>query len=153
MKRLAVVAMLILAACNTTQEPAPADSSDILSHPLGMGAGFYELYCVQCHGTQGLGVTGITTDLPTPPPDLSQLTARNGGLFPVRRVMGQIYGYAGKYRPDPFHRGLVMEFGPLLEGALVEWIAPDGSIEITPRGMLDLLLYLESFQIDALGPR
>jgi mono/diheme cytochrome c family protein len=61
-----------------------ADKEDI-------GKREYDNNCVACHGADGKG--GIYVDfLKTTPPDLTQLTKANGGVFPLERVYGAIDG-------------------------------------------------------------
>ena len=61
-----------------------ADKEDI-------GKREYDNNCVACHGADGKG--GIYVDfLKTTPPDLTQLTKVNGGVFPLERVYGAIDG-------------------------------------------------------------
>ena len=61
-----------------------ADKEDI-------GKREYDNNCIACHGADGKG--GIYVDfLKTTPPDLTQLTKANGGVFPLERVYGAIDG-------------------------------------------------------------
>lgn len=56
-----------------------------------LGKTEFESNCVACHGHDGRG--GAYLDfLKTTPPDLSTLTARNGGVFPFERVYQVIDG-------------------------------------------------------------
>ena len=61
-----------------------ADKEDI-------GKREYDNNCIACHGADGKG--GAYVDfLKTTPPDLTQLTKTNGGVFPLERVYGAIDG-------------------------------------------------------------
>ncbi len=61
-----------------------ADKEDI-------GKREYDNNCIACHGVDGKG--GAYVDfLKTTPPDLTQLTKTNGGVFPLERVYGAIDG-------------------------------------------------------------
>ena len=122
-------AVLAVAGC------APERAAD------GPGKVIFDSYCAACHGKGAQGDGPLATDLPVAPPDLTLLANRNGGAFPVQAVMTQIYGYPGR-----FHRGLMPEFGPLLEGPSVDWQAPGGEIVPTPKALLDLVAYLETIQ-------
>ncbi|MCT4558318.1 MAG: cytochrome c [Pelagimonas sp.] len=120
--------------------PVSGDASD-QEVPFAKGKALFEANCVMCHGADATGGGRLADDLPVPPSDLTMLSAANDGLFPAQRVMEEVYGYPGK-----FHRGLMPEFGPMLEGDPVEWAAPDGEVILTPKPMLDLVSYLESLQ-------
>jgi len=105
------------------------------------GHALYQSYCAGCHGAQGEGTGKLADGLPVAPPDLTLLTARNGGRFPREDVMAQIYGY-----PSEFHARIMPEFGPLLEGDNVTWTNASGEEISTPRALLQLSAYLESLQ-------
>jgi mono/diheme cytochrome c family protein len=50
------------------------------------GDAMYKQYCAACHGPGGKGDGPAAFTLKTPPPDLTQLTARNMGKFPREYV-------------------------------------------------------------------
>ncbi len=105
------------------------------------GAVLYRQNCAVCHGPTGAGDGTQAGELPVPPANLRGLSAATDGVFPTERVMATIYGYRGKD-----YAGLMPEFGPLLEGPTVNWIAPDGQEIPTPSALLALTAYLESIQ-------
>lgn len=109
---------------------------------LSSGAATYTENCSQCHGDRGLGDGRLGSDLPVAPPDLTGLALANGGVYPAEQVMETIHGYPGK-----FHRGSMPEFGQILRGPLVEWRAPSGEIIMTPKGLLDVVAYVEGLQV------
>jgi mono/diheme cytochrome c family protein len=51
------------------------------------GGTTYVRYCVSCHGPKGKGDGPLAKDLRVSVPDLTTLTARNGGKFPYDRVV------------------------------------------------------------------
>lgn len=73
-----------------------------------------------------------------PPPDLTRISARNGGAFPRDYVMGAIDGFQ---RRDHFS-GAMPAFGDADLGPLVA--APDGTP--VPAMLLALAAYLEQIQ-------
>lgn len=90
-RTLGLILTLGQAACVTTPPAEDAVSAT-------RGAALFARDCAACHGADARGGTG---------PDLTGLAARNGGTFPVIRVMAQIDGL-GRHG-DP---GAVMpEFG------------------------------------------
>jgi mono/diheme cytochrome c family protein len=50
-------------------------------------------YCAPCHGADGRGGGPAAPALKTAPADLTQISRRNGGKFPVFRVANVIRGY------------------------------------------------------------
>jgi mono/diheme cytochrome c family protein len=48
--------------------------------------------CAACHGKDGKGAGSITDLLKKSPPDLTTLSKRNGGVFPLARVYDIIEG-------------------------------------------------------------
>jgi mono/diheme cytochrome c family protein len=106
------------------------------------GAAVYTAYCRDCHGRTARGDGRFARDLPVKPADLTTLSVNAGGSFPAARVIETVHGYPGQY-----HRGLMPEFGATLDGPLVEWVSPEGEVILTPRGLLDVVIYLESLQV------
>ena len=62
------------------------------SPAVDWGRDLYMSYCVSCHGWTGKGDGPAGLALKTPPSDLSQLSARNGGEFPRTQVKKYIDG-------------------------------------------------------------
>jgi mono/diheme cytochrome c family protein len=56
------------------------------------GKGMYTAYCASCHGVDGKGNGPAAAALKTPPTDLTQLAAKNGGAFPDAHVVQIIKG-------------------------------------------------------------
>jgi hypothetical protein len=52
----------------------------------------FRLYCSNCHGEGGRGDGPKVFGLSTPPPDLTTLSKRSGGVFPRERLQGIIDG-------------------------------------------------------------
>lgn len=108
------------------------------------GRADYQAYCAACHGATGQGDGEAAAALGKRPTDLTTLSARNGGTFPMVRVMSVIDGYT---RRDQ-HGSLMPEFGPLLEeGDLVLVDTGDGIRTPTPRRLVALAAYLETLQV------
>lgn len=121
------MALLALAACNTDAMPEPDE-----------GAMLFAENCTACHGDNARG--GVKVGNRTAP-DLTRISARNGGNFPRARVMSQIDGYGkGKLPVEQ-----MPEFGALLSGEPVP-VEVSGVMTPTPRSLAALLFYLESIQ-------
>src|SRR5664279_1681143 len=56
------------------------------------GRQMYDAYCASCHGQGGKGNGPTATALKVPPTDLTQLSARNGFVFPENHVAQVIKG-------------------------------------------------------------
>ncbi|MCB1397475.1 MAG: c-type cytochrome [Rhodobacter sp.] len=56
------------------------------------GEFYYRQFCVACHGLTGQGDGPAAAALRVPPADLTGLSARNGGRFPMQRVIATIDG-------------------------------------------------------------
>ena len=123
-----LAALLALGAC--APEPAPPP-----------GAMAYMDYCAICHGRGAQGDGAIAADLPVPPPDLTRISARNGGVFPLEQVAATVFGYPGKHESD-----LMPEFAPLLDGPPVTVRSAGGGEARMPQALGDLVLYLETLQ-------
>lgn len=48
--------------------------------------------CASCHGVSGKGDGPVATSLVKPPADLTKLTEKNNGVFPISRIYGMIDG-------------------------------------------------------------
>lgn len=116
------------------------------TQPVAAGAEIYARNCAYCHGDGGHGDGALGKDLPVAPADLTVLTAGNGGTFPAERVLEAIHGYPGK-----FHRGSMPEFVHELSGPVVEWRSPEGEVIMTPKGLMDVVAYVESLQAESDG--
>jgi mono/diheme cytochrome c family protein len=110
---------------------------------LGLGRSTYVEYCAGCHGASGRGDGEVAATLTRQPPDLTGITARNGGTFPQVAVMSTIDGY---FRRES-HGGVMPEFGPVLqEGRLVLVDTGGGTMTPTPERLVALAEYLETLQ-------
>lgn len=52
----------------------------------------FQASCASCHGAAGKGDGPVATQLKTPPPDLTLLAKKNGGVFPFAKVYDAIEG-------------------------------------------------------------
>lgn len=126
---LGVVAVLAVAAC---LPPGGAQTS---------GASDFAALCAPCHGPTGVGNGPVAADLVIKPANLTGLSERNGGTFPLARVMSKIWGYSEGAVPS-----MMPEFGPLLDSPTVLVDVGDGIQTPTPERLIDLADYLASIQ-------
>ena len=101
----------------------------------------YQRYCAVCHGPTGKGNgQGAYTLSGTYPPDLTQLSKRNGGKFPFDQVTAIVDGRQG----FPSHERLNMPFfGTDLE--IEEGETPEGKARADAR-ITAMVKYLETLQ-------
>lgn len=111
------------------------------NHSPETGAEDYAAYCASCHGASGKGDGEIAGVLSRKPSDLTTLSAKNKGVFPTTKVMAQIWGYAGAKG-----RGVMPDFGPLLQGDMVPYDGGDGIETPTPIRLVELAEYLKRLQ-------
>lgn len=70
------------------QPPTPVQTTGSAAR----GRVAYRLYCASCHGQTADGNGPVAAYLKIPPEDLTRLTERNKGEFPVERVTASIDG-------------------------------------------------------------
>lgn len=122
--------MLGLMACVPAEPELPSGREDFLA------------FCAACHGTSARGDGEMARELPRAPADLTGLSRRAGGAFPMTKVMAKIWGYTGG-------RGgaaVMPNFGPLLESAPVPFDGGDGIQTPTPIRLVQIAEYLKSVQ-------
>lgn len=121
---------VVLAACLPLAKKVPTGAED------------FATYCAACHGDAGKGDGPMADTLDKRPADLTRISAKNRGTFPMARVMSKIWGYART--PD----GVVMpQFAPLLEGEkMVLFDSGDGIQTPTPLRLVQLGEYVRDMQ-------
>lgn len=126
--------VLALAACLPGGQTETAEA-------IPTGAEDFQSYCATCHGSGGTGDGETAASLAKAPANLTTISARNGGTFPMTRVMAHIWGYAQE-------NGRVMpKFAPLLDGNLVLFDSGDGIATPTPVRLVQLGQYVQSLQV------
>lgn len=120
------VAAVVVAACT---RPVPTVEAD------------YQEFCAVCHGPTGKGDGPAAAELARKPADLTTLSKRNKGVFPMTRVMSQIDGYTRAPASTA-----MPEFGPLMDGATEMVDLGDGVLTPTPERLVRLATYVQSLQ-------
>lgn len=127
--RGAIVIGITLVSLGCVKEPNNARSNFV-----GM--------CASCHGTSAKGDGPAAMGFATRPADLTQMAARNGGVFPRIDVIAKIHGYS-----EGMHDFSAMPgFSGMLDGPTVMIDQGNGKREPTPRPLVELVDYLESIQ-------
>ena len=76
-----------------------ASNVAIAQNQPDLGKWEYDSNCAVCHGTTGQGGGPYASEfMKTPPPDLTILAKRNGGVFPIQRVYETIDGRGPEIR-------------------------------------------------------
>lgn len=128
-KILALMCLPALAACVDAKDTPDTGAED------------FATYCAACHGPTGKGDGEAAVGLSRKPANLTTLSAKNKGAFPTTRVMAQIWGYAGAKG-----RGVMPDFGPMLQGEMVPYDGGDGIETPTPIRLVELAEYLKRLQ-------
>ncbi len=129
MKRLTMIMALIAT-------PAAAEP-DVIA-----GQGVFQTFCAGCHGADARGDGPMADVLTVGIPDLTKLSAANGGTFPMSRVVRQIDGR------DPLlaHGGDMPLFGRLFDYPVGAIATPSGQPIITAQPIADVAAWLASVQ-------
>ena len=130
--------ILVLAALLSA--PLVLQASDLNPFLDYNGDQLFQRFCASCHGPQGYGDGPVAPSLKVLIPDLTELTKRAGGRFPVDRVHEIIDGRAvltaHGTRPMPV-------WGYELEAQ----VPPDQSGRAVAQGLIDRLVeHLRSIQ-------
>lgn len=105
------------------------------------GRDLYVAYCASCHGIEGRGDGPAAEAMRMRPPDLTRLSEKHGGRFPVARVQRLLGGVEG----IPAHGGKRMP-------VWVPVFLPLSPAEGESAALIDRLVrYLESIQSRAGG--
>lgn len=105
---------------------------------LAEGRSGYAAHCAVCHGTEARGDGPMASLLTIRPTDLTDLAGRNGGTFPVERVIRRIDGT----EELAVHGGPMPLFGMLLQGPSAGILAPDGTEVIAPEAIVNIAAWL-----------
>jgi mono/diheme cytochrome c family protein len=111
--------------------------------PTRSGAELYAEFCASCHGADGTGDGPAAADLDPRPADLTRISARNGGTFPLADVMSTIDGYRRAQEGNV----VMPEFGVMLEDAPLVMVDTGDGIETpTPAPLYAVAEYLRTIQ-------
>lgn len=130
MRMIGLLAALVAATPALAQEPV-------------LGAGIYDRNCASCHGAEAAGNGPMAPVLLVQPSDLTTLTVRHGGTFPVERVVTRIDGR------DPLvsHGSDMPVYGEFFEGVQDVAIKMDnGQPMLVSQPIADLVAFLRQIQ-------
>ena len=118
-------------------------ASPLVAQDVDHGRALYQTHCATCHGVDATGQGPLAAALVLQPVDLTVLSARNGGTFPLERVLKRIDG------TDPLvsHGSPMPVYGPYFEGvANTPMKLPSGQPMLVAEPIADLVGYLQSVQ-------
>ena len=132
-----LIAFVLLACIAANAQPVIRKSSVSPTSPAS-GQEMFKTYCASCHGQDGKGHGPAAPALKKNPANLTELSARNGGKFPERRVFAAIKGDAEM----PVHGSKDMP----VWGTLFSSISHGSEGEVQLR-ITNLTSYIESIQV------
>ena len=134
MRRIAVFAIALTLAQSVAGLAAAQDAA--------AGGRTYATFCASCHGAAGQGDGPVAGLLTVPATDLTTLSARNGGVFPVAEVVFRIDGRA----PLTAHGSPMPPFGGMFAGEDAALKTAAGQPVLTSRAIADLVAFLQQLQ-------
>jgi mono/diheme cytochrome c family protein len=138
---VAVLALLALTACAYERKRLREGVAPTRAQLLAEGQQTYQRACASCHGLDARGNGPVAPTLEVPPPDLTTLARRHGGVFPRAMVVDVVTGTT----PIAAHGTAEMpvwrlRFGPSSSGAAA-------AAALRTRRWLDGMVdYLETLQ-------
>jgi mono/diheme cytochrome c family protein len=129
--------MPLVCAALLALHPGTARAQDAVA-----GAEIYAKHCATCHGIEASGMGPMSGVLMIKPADLSALTAKNDGVFPLERVIKRIDGR------DPLvsHGSPMPVYGDFFEGDDAVMKTAAGQPIMTSKPVVDLVAYLQGVQ-------
>ena len=114
-----------------------------LAQDTAVGEELFAQHCATCHGVDARGNGPMAPVLMLQPSDLTQLTNRAVGTFPISLLIAKLDGR------DPLlsHGSPMPVFGPFFEGKGVVMRGEEGLLIMTSQPIIDLVEYLESLQV------
>ncbi len=109
---------------------------------LEEGRAAYFDHCAGCHGAEAMGDGPLSGLLSVMPADLTQISAANGGVFPLARTIRRIDGNEDLLA----HGGPMPIFGTLLQGPSIAILAPNGDEVVAPEGIANIAAWLQEVQ-------
>jgi mono/diheme cytochrome c family protein len=130
---------LVLVACGASA----CAEEDAVVGDAGTGEALYKAHCAVCHGLEARGNGPMAPVLLLQPADLTSLTTRHGGAFPLERVAARIDGR------DPLvsHGSDMPIWGEFFQGRDVVLKTDAGQPLMTSRPIADLIAWLRTIQV------
>lgn len=110
--------------------------------PSAEGKALFEQHCSACHGADGKGDGPAAASLKTQPADLTRITARRNGVWPVLEIMSIIDGYT-KVTNTREDMPVISE---LSSGSTVDFDTGNGLATSASASLVALADFLETIQ-------
>ncbi len=91
---LIVAAALLAWSSAGAQSPSASGTADVKLIGSIQGPALYRAYCASCHGVDAKGNGPLAESLKVHPSDLTRISARNAGTFPLMQIEKIIQGDA-----------------------------------------------------------
>lgn len=92
---ITATAVLVLSVNAFSQSPTKITKTPAPDTNAASGVDMFRSYCASCHGVSGKGDGPAASALKKPPADLTLLSKKNNGKFPVFAVQKTIQGDPG----------------------------------------------------------
>lgn len=118
-------------------------ATPVFAQDADIGRAHFATHCATCHGLEGRGDGPMSGVLLIKPVNLTELSAQNGGTFPLERVIKRIDGR------DPLvsHGSPMPVYGDYFEGTFdVPMKTPAGQPVLTSQPVVDLVAHLMEMQ-------
>lgn len=129
--------LMVVSTLGLGLAPVPGSAADPAS-----GAALFRQTCATCHGLSARGDGPMASVLTVPMPDLTLLSARNGDVFPLARIVAAIDGRTAL----PGHGGPMPVYGFSLMGEGVALSDATGAEVRTSASIAAIAAWLESVQ-------
>ncbi|MDJ1016526.1 MAG: cytochrome c [Paracoccaceae bacterium] len=113
-----------------------------LAENPAMGRDAFADHCATCHGLGGEGDGPMAAVLSVAPPDLTRLSAANGGVFPASQVVWRVDGTTEVMA----HGGPMPIFGLILDGPSGGIVTEDGEEVIASEAVVNIAAWLRGIQ-------
>ena len=130
-----VFCTIVVGQNKSKKQPDGADSVKLIDSI--QGPNLYKAYCAVCHGANAKGDGPMMMFLKTQPSDLTRISAKNGGMFPLAKVRRIISGE--ETLPGGHGTRQMPIWGPIF--SQVAWDQDLGRVRID-----NLARYIESLQ-------
>ena len=133
-----LLALIVLGAGSSWAGQTRTNENLPFTVPALYGVDLFQFHCATCHGRDGKGDGPTASALKSPPPDLTRISARNGGKFPAQQVERFVTNGSDGLAPSHGSKDMPI-WGPIFRSVLPS----DAEAKTRIR---NLVTYIESIQ-------
>jgi mono/diheme cytochrome c family protein len=133
-----IVLLVLVTATIVGAAPQGDRSEPTTALALSSGRDSFSRFCGPCHGVDGKGHGPVASILTTPPTDLTSVSRRNMGVFPLT-TLEALFTAAARLQTAAHGSEQMPIWGPT-------FTAIDGSPAVARARIASLLAYIESIQ-------